>query len=415
MVKETGLYDILGVKPNATADELKKNYRKMALKFHPDKNPDNAESAEKFKQISHAYEVLSDPKKREIYDQGGEQALKEGGGSGEGFSSPMDIFDMFFGGGGLGGRRGGGGGGGREKRGKDVIHQLGVTLEDLYNGTTRKLALQKNVICDKCEGRGGKKGAVEKCTTCKGSGHQVIINQFGAGMYQQIHTTCRECEGQGERINAKDLCRTCNGKKTVHERKILEVHIDKGMEDGQKITFNGEGDQVPGLEPGDIIIVLDEKDHAQFKRKDMDLIMKMDINLTEALCGFQKVVKTLDQRQLVITSLPGEIIRPNDIKCVLNEGMPMYRNPYEKGRLIIQFSINFPKKGEIDIKKIGDLEKVLPPRIPVQIPDNAEEHPLTEIDPTYRSGGRRNMGGDGYDGMDDDMPQGARRVQCANQ
>jgi DnaJ family protein A protein 1 len=326
----------------------------------------------------------------------------------------MDIFDMFFGGGGLGGRRGGGGGG-REKRGKDVIHQLGVTLEDLYNGTTRKLALQKNVICDKCEGRGGLKGAVEKCKTCKGSGHQVIINQFGAGMYQQIHTTCRECEGQGERINAKDLCRTCNGKKTVHERKILEVHIDKGMEDGQKITFNGEGDQVPGLEPGDIIIVLDEKDHAQFKRKDMDLIMKMDINLTEALCGFQKVVKTLDQRQLVITSLPGEIIRPNDIKCVLNEGMPMYRNPYEKGRLIIQFSINFPKKGEIDIKKIGDLEKVLPPRIPVQIPDNAEEHPLTEIDPTYRSGGRRNMGGDGYDGMDDDMPQGARRVQCANQ
>ena len=93
----------------------------------------------------------------------------------------------------------------------------------------------------------------------------------------------------------------------------------------------------------------------------------------------------------------------------------MYRNPYEKGRLIIQFTISFPKKGEIDIKKIGDLEKVLPPRIQVQIPDNAEEHALTEIDPTYRAGGRRNMGGDAYDGMEDDMPQGARRVQCANQ
>lgn len=315
---------------------------------------------------------------------------------------------MFFGGGMGGGRRGGA----REKRGKDVIHQLGVSLEDLYNGTTRKLALQKNVICDKCEGRGGKKGAVEKCGTCKGSGHQVIINQFGAGMYQQIHTTCRDCEGQGERINAKDLCRTCNGKKTVTERKILEVHVEKGMEDGQKIHFRGEGDQIPDLEPGDIIIVLDEKEHPTFKRKDMDLIMKMDINLTEALCGFQKVVKTLDNRQLIITSLPGEVIKPNEIKCVLNEGMPMYKNFYEKGRLIIQFNINFPKKGEIDVRKIGDLEKVLPPRIAVDVPANAEEHTLADIDPSYR-GGRRS--GNDYEGMDEDMPQGARRVQCANQ
>jgi DnaJ homolog subfamily A member 1 len=300
MVKETGLYDLLGVKANATPDELKKAYRKLALKCHPDKNPDK-ESGEKFKQISYAYEVLSDEKKRTIYDQGGEQALKEGGVGGEGsFSSPFDIFDMFFGGGG-GGRRGGA----REKRGNDVVHQLGVSLEDLYNGSTRKLALQKNVICDKCEGRGGKKGAVEKCTTCKGTGTQVIVNSFGPGMYQQIHTKCRECDGAGEKINPKDLCKTCNGRKIIHERKILEVHIDKGMEDGQKITFHGEGDQVPGLEPGDIIIVLDEKEHSLFKRKDMDLYMKMDINLTEALCGFQRTIKTLDNRILVITSLPG--------------------------------------------------------------------------------------------------------------
>jgi DnaJ family protein A protein 1 len=217
---------------------------------------------------------------------------------------------MFFGGGGGSRQR-------REKKGKDVIHQLSVTLEELYNGATRKLALQKNVICDKCEGRGGKQGALEKCKTCKGTGHQVLINQFGGNMFQQIHTTCRECDGQGEKINPKDMCKTCNGKKIVHERKILEVHIDKGMEDGQKISFYGEGDQVPGLEPGDIVIVLDEKEHTTFKRKDMDLFMKMDINLTEALCGFQKTVKTLDGRVLVITSLPGKLFRlyRNDLKC----------------------------------------------------------------------------------------------------
>jgi len=405
MVKETGFYDLLNVKPDAGADELKKSYRKMALKFHPDKNP-APEAAEKFKLISQAYEVLSDAKKRDIYDQGGEQALKEGGGHGGGdFSSPMDIFDMFFGGGGGGGRRGR-----KENKGKDVVHQLAVSLEDMYNGSTRKLALQKNVICDKCEGRGGKAGAVATCTGCKGSGSQVILNQLGAGMYQQIHTQCRECDGSGQKINAKDVCKTCNGRKIVHERKILEVHIDKGMEDGQKITFMGEGDQSPGLEPGDIIIILEEKEHSIFRRKDMDLHMRMDVNLTEALTGFKRSVKTLDARQIIISTLPGEFIKPNEIKCVLNEGMPMYKNPFEKGRLIIVFNVIFPEKNDIDLTTIKSLEKCLPAKPKVDIPMDHEEHTLIDLDPAQERSKRA-------DAMEDDggMGGGAKRVQCANQ
>ena len=158
MVKETKFYDVLGVKPTANDSELKKSYRKLALKYHPDKNTDPG-SAEKFKEISMAYETLADPEKRKIYDQHGEQGIKEGGGGG-GFHSPMDIFDMFFGGGGGGGMGGMGGmfggmGGGRRgpKRTKNLMHQLSVSLEDMYNGTTRKLALQKNVICDACDGK----------------------------------------------------------------------------------------------------------------------------------------------------------------------------------------------------------------------------------------------------------------------
>ena len=148
MVKETKFYDLLGVKPGASDSELKKAYRKLALKYHPDKNP-GPEAGEKFKEISMAYEILSNEDKRRIYDMHGEQGIKEGGGGGGGFSSPMDLFDMFFGGGmgGLGGRSRG------PRRTKNLMHQMSVSLEEMYNGTTRKLALQKNVICSDCDGK----------------------------------------------------------------------------------------------------------------------------------------------------------------------------------------------------------------------------------------------------------------------
>lgn len=176
MVKDTKYYDILGVSPSASPDELKKAYRKLALKFHPDKNPNEGE---RFKLISQAYEVLSDPQKKVIYDQGGEDALKEGGrGGSEFFSSPMDIFDMFFGGSPFGGGRPR-----REQKGKNVIHQLSVTLEELYKGSSRKLAFQKNVICAKCDGRGGKKGIKVECQSCNGSGVKVNIQRIGLGNY----------------------------------------------------------------------------------------------------------------------------------------------------------------------------------------------------------------------------------------
>ncbi|CAK7311068.1 DnaJ homolog subfamily A member 1 [Vulpes lagopus] len=152
---------------------------------------------------------------------------------------------------------------------------------------------------------------------------QVRIHQIGSGMVQQIQSVCKECHGHGEQMGPKDRCKSCNGRKMFQE-KILEVHIDKGMKDGQKITFHREGDQELGLEP-DIIIVSHQKDHAVFTRR--DLFMCMDIQLVEALCGFQKPMSILDNRTIIITSHPGWIVKDGNIKCVLKEGMPIYHRP----------------------------------------------------------------------------------------
>jgi len=383
MVKEMKLYNTLGVSATATPTELKKAYRKLAIKFHPDKNPGNAEAAEKFKEISNAYEVLSDEKKRQIYDQGGEQALKEGGGGGHSGHNPFDVFDMFFGGG------GGMGGRGRRgpQRGKDTRHVLGVSLEDMCNGITKRLSLSKNVICDKCDGRGGKPGAVQKCGSCRGMGMQMKIHRIGPGMVQQVQQVCPDCGGKGERINAKDRCKHCNGRKTQKTNKILEVHVDKGMQEGQRITFSGEGDQEPELETGDVIIELREKEHPVFTRKGNDLVMKMEISVSEALTGFNRVISTLDKREILITSKPGEVIEHGMVKSVSDEGMPQYRNPFSKGRLIIQFVVTFPSSGWCkDEAKLKQLENLLPAKKQLKVEEHFEEVDMNPYDPNERSG-----------------------------
>jgi len=397
-VKDTKLYDELGVDPSATPEEIKKAYRKLALKYHPDKNPDEPE---KFKNISAAFEILGDEKKRTVYDKYGEDGLKEGGG-GE-FHNPFDIFDMFFGGG--GGRGGRGRNPGEKMRGRDTVHQMKVSLEDLYNGTTRQLAVQKNVICSGCNGIGGKEGSVQKCDNCNGSGMDIKMRQIGPGMVQQIQQPCRQCNQTGEKIKEKDKCKTCNGKKVEKQRKILKCEIDKGMKDGQKLTFNGEGDQAPDIEAGDIVIVLDEKEHSVFRRQGSDLFLRMDIELADALCGFTRNIKTLDNRTLVVKSHPGEVIRPKEMKCVLDEGMPMYSNPTERGRLVIDFNVNFPKDGWINPKDLISLEKCLPPCEKYVIADISEEVLLSNLEDVPPSSSR----GSSYYDEDDNRGQG---VQC---
>lgn len=317
MVKDTKYYDALGISPDATEAQMKSAYRKGALKHHPDKNSHDPAAADKFKEISHAYEVLSDPQKRQLYDQYGEEGLEQGGMGGGGGMAAEDLFAQFFGGGG-GGFGGMFGGGMRDtgpKKARTIHHVHKVSLEDIYRGKVSKLALQKSIICPKCDGRGGKDGAVKTCAGCNGQGMKTMMRQMGP-MIQRFQTVCPDCQGEGETIREKDKCKQCNGKKTIVERKVLHVHVDKGVQSGTKIDFRGEGDQMPGVQPGDVQFEIEQKPHPRFQRKGDDLFYHAEIDLLTALAGGAIYVEHLDDRWLTVEILPGEIISPGMSFCV---------------------------------------------------------------------------------------------------
>jgi len=415
MVKETIYYDRLSVAPDAPEAEIKKAYKKMAIKLHPDKNQGDPEAAQKFQELSEAYEVLVNPDRRETYDRYGAEALKEGG-----FHSTNaeSIFEQFFGGGMFSSMFGGGGGrGGRRgpARGEDIVYQLQVTLEELYNGKTSKMAVTRNVICPKCNGKGSQKeNAVQKCNGCQGHGIKIVTRQLGPGMIQQMQVRCPDCEGKGEKIREEDKCKKCKGKKVNKERKILEVNVDKGMTDGHKITFRGESDQAPDMEPGDIIFVLREKEHAIFKRKGIDLYVDKEIPLIEALTGSAFSITHLDDRVLHVSSEDGDVIKPGDVRMIGSEGMPTYRRPFDKGNLFINFNIKFPDVG-FSAANIKKLESVLPPRNPP--PTVTAEVEVEEVKLSVPHAGAQSnqrSGREGYGDGDDEegRPEG---VQCRQQ
>jgi DnaJ family protein A protein 2 len=277
-----------------------------------DKNAHNPAAGEKFKEISHAYEVLSDPQKRQVYDQYGEAGLE--GGAGGGGMAAEDLFAQFFGGSSFGGGLGGMFGGMQQQRGppkaRTIHHTHKVSLEDIYRGKVSKLALQRSIICPKCEGRGGKEGAVRRCAGCDGHGMKTMMRQMGP-MIQRFQTVCPDCNGEGEIIKDKDRCKQCNGKKTIVDRKVLHVHVDRGVKSGTKVEFRGEGDQAPGIQAGDVVFEIEEKPHPRFTRREDDLLYHADIELVTALAGGTIFVEHLDDRWLSVEILPGEAIAPS--------------------------------------------------------------------------------------------------------
>jgi len=402
-VDNEGFYKLLGVDKNADENAIKKAYKKLALKHHPDKGGD----PEKFKEISMAADVLTDPEKKQIYDKYGKEGLEEGGGGGGG--SAEDMFSQFFGGG--GGRRGPRG----PQKGEDISHPLKVSLEDLYNGKTVKLAINRDKMCSDCNGKGGKDGAEKVCSDCNGRGAKVQLRQIGPGMVQQIQSACPSCKGAGKTISEKDKCKTCKGKKVIKDRKILEVNVEKGMKNGQKIKFSGEADEAPDTIPGDVVFVVQEREHDTFKRKGADLVKTMNISLAESLCGFTRTITHMDGRVLRIDSKPGAVVKPDSVKMIQGEGMPYHGNPFSKGRLFVHFRVDFPATVSPDMCK--NLIAALPKAKAVELTGEEEECNMSEVDLSQfgqDQGGA--MGKNQYDEDDEDDARGAggQKVQCQN-
>ncbi|HIX88950.1 MAG TPA: molecular chaperone DnaJ [Candidatus Akkermansia intestinavium] len=336
-------YEVLGVDRQADEATIKKAYRKLAMKYHPDRNPDNKEAEEKFKEIGEAYEVLSDPEKRAAYDRMGHDAFKNGGMGGAGgaagggfggFTDPMDIFAQMFGG------MGGFGGGGRRRQadprqpGADLRYDLDLTLEEAAHGCDKTLEIERLVPCDACKGTGSKDGAAgyRTCPTCHGSG--VVTRQSGFFVQQ---STCPTCHGAGQTI--ENPCPKCRGEGRVHKEVKITMHIPAGVDTGTKLRSSGNGDAgVHGGETGDLYVFIEVKPHDIFTREKLDLSCSMPVPFMDAALGGVLTVPTLDgpaKLKMPAGTTSGTIFR------VRGKGMPSLKGS-GRGDLMVEVTVETP-------------------------------------------------------------------------
>jgi len=297
-------YEVLGVDKGATAQEIKKAYRKLAVKFHPDKNPGDSTAEAKFKELGEAYDALSDDNKRAAYDRYGHQAFEGGGGGAGGFGGggvdPMDIFEQFFSGGSGGafdGFFGGRGGGGRRsaaQQGADLRYDLELTLEETASGVTKELEIEHEVSCKDCNGTGSSSGTgATTCPDCRGQG--VIARQAGIFIQQ---TTCPRCNGTGQIL--KDPCNTCDGNGHHSEVERIKINIPAGVDSGTRLRSSGNGDAgMRGGPAGDLYVFVTVRDHPVFEREGANLYCKVPLPFTTAALGGVLEVPTLDGKQSI--------------------------------------------------------------------------------------------------------------------
>ena len=359
-------YEILGVSKSAGADEVKKAYRKVAMQYHPDRNPGDKASEEKFKEAAEAYEILSDADKKAKYDRYGHQAFAPGGGGGGGFHPGGmnmddifshfgdvfgdDSFGSFFG----GGRRGGGGGGHRQtgQRGTNLRIKIKLTFEEMAKGVTKNVKLKKNITCNTCTGSGAKdKGSNQTCNTCGGSGQVRRVSNTFLGQMQTV-TTCPTCSGEGSIITAK--CTNCRGTGVTPGEETISIDIPAGVQAGMQLSMNGKGNNGErGGYPGDLIIQIEEEPHPELQRDGLNVAYELHLTFPEAVFGTSVEVPTIDGKariKIPAGTQSGKIFR------LKGKGFPEVQG-YTKGDQLVQVNIWTPQHVSSDEKAM--LEKMM--------------------------------------------------------
>jgi len=331
-------YNLLGVARNASEAEIKAAFRKLALKYHPDRNPGNKEAEERFRRINGAYEVLSDPKKRQVYDQFGEAGLSGAGGfpgAAGGFAGAGvnmhevfgDLFEQFFGE--AGGRRRG------PRRGADLKYEVEISLEDAFQGVKFPLAFDRVEACPSCRGTGARDGSsLKRCSTCRGLGRV----QFSQGFFSMTQT-CPDCGGEGQRVD--NPCRDCRGAGRMRKRAELSVKIPPGIYDGATLRISGEGEAAGrGAQPGDLFVVVRLKPDSRFERTDDDLQIHAGIDIAQAALGTTLQVPTMDGEPFTIRIPPGT--QHGAVLRVREKGMPRLHGR-GRGDLLVHIRLTVPQ------------------------------------------------------------------------
>lgn len=339
-------YDILGVSKNTPADEIKKAYRKLAIKYHPDKNPGDHAAEEKFKEAAEAYEVLSNPEKKQRYDQYGHAGTSASGGYGGGghmnmddiFSQFGDIFggggspfDSFFGGGQQGGSR-------RTSRGSNLRIKVKLTLEEIAKGAEKKIKVNKLIVCRTCDGTGAKdKSSIQTCKTCGGAGAVRRVTNTILGQ-MQTNSTCPTCNGSGTQITSK--CDHCHGEGVVRGEETITINIPAGVSEGMQLSMNGKGNAAPnGGIPGDLIILVEEVPHETLQREGNNVVYDLHISFVDAALGSSVEVPTIDGKAKIKIE-PGT--QGGKILRLKGKGVPEV-NSYHKGDQLVYVNIWTPK------------------------------------------------------------------------
>ncbi|MBO9659733.1 MAG: molecular chaperone DnaJ [Chitinophagaceae bacterium] len=355
-------YEVLGVSKSASADEIKKAYRKVAMQFHPDRNPGDKAAEEKFKEAAEAYEILSDADKKAQYDRYGHAGL--GGAAGRGFNGGNmnmddifsqfgdifgdDVFGSFFGG---GGQRRGGGQRSRGVRGSNLRVKLKLTYEEIAKGVTKNIKVKKYVSCNVCSGSGAKdKGSVQTCQTCGGSGQVRKVQNTFLGQMQTV-STCPTCNGEGSTITAK--CGNCKGEGRVFAEETVSIDIPAGVAEGMQLSVSGRGNAGErGGMNGDLIVVIEEEQHKELQRQDLNVAFDLHISFPEAAFGTQVEVPTIDGRAKIKIP-PGT--QSGKVFRLKGKGFPAV-NSYEKGDQLIHVNVWTPQTMTAEEKSM--LEKL---------------------------------------------------------